>query len=204
MHRAAESPATPVRGPARCLQVTGSDRSLRPAERADRNTQTWQKHPLAPAPACSEAREQRHDPEDKPCPPGLTPASAGCFILAKLLGSPGAPVSWQLGSAPRLHGRVKPSSPSHLPPSPFPKAMAATEVLMAGALSPRTSQDGVWPRCPYITSPLRTAQGIPFFFFFPPFSNSVLFLGILITHPALRKAGTREPAPFFQLCSLVT
>lgn len=101
------------------------------------------KHPALvkafPPWSCSEARGQCHYPEDKPWLPSLTSASAGCFILAKLLGSrgPGAPVSWQLGSAQHLCGQVNPPFPSRLPPPPFPKEAAGRRLRLEPSVPTR-------------------------------------------------------------------
>lgn len=94
---------------------------------------------VSPSWSCSEARGQCHYPEDKPWLPSLTSASAGCFILAKLLGSrgPGAPVSWQLGSAQHLCGQVNPPFPSRLPPPPFPKEAAGRRLRLEPSVPTR-------------------------------------------------------------------
>lgn len=164
-------------GPARCPQVPGS--------------RTWpdtsklgNAPPVLPRPLRS--AWAMPVPWDEP---RLNLRLCRCLVLVTRSAGAVAPVSQAQLAA--LTGRlILPFSPGFPCTFPVPMAAAGRCFWLSPAGPTRPTSGGLVPRCPHITSSLRTVQEI---LISSPFSNSMLFLGMCITHPALRKTDKLEP-----------
>lgn len=102
--------------------------------------------------------------------------------------APWEPCPCKPGSAHRPHGQVNPPFLSWFS---LHGDGSSREVLWLSPAGPtRPTSGGFAPCCPYITSSLRTAREI---LISSPSSNSMLFLGMCIAPPALRKTDKLEP-----------